>query len=124
MPVYDYKCKDHGIFYELATMEESGNPSLCPTCGLMSPRIIMVAPEILDMSPEKRKAEATNEKAQHEPVFSNKDRRESDEQHSRGCGCSAQKPTKSKLMYTAQGDKMFPSMRPWMISHWWECAQY
>jgi len=117
MPVYDYKCKDHGIFYELATLEDAEKPCLCPTCGLISPRIIMVAPEILDMSPEKRKAAATNEKAQHEPVFSNVDRRENDEEHSKGCGCNAQKPGKSKLMYTAQGDKMFPSMRPWMISH-------
>jgi hypothetical protein len=76
----------------------------------------MVAPEIMAMAPEKRKAMETNEKSRHEPVFSNVDRRESDEQHSSGCGCRAEKPG-SKLFYTAEGDKMFPSMRPWMISH-------
>lgn len=117
MPVYDYKCKEHGIFYGLASFDDSDKPAICPSCGVASPRIILVAPEILNMSPEARKAAATNEKAQHEPVVSTKDRREMDEEHSKGCGCSKQKPSKSKLMYTAQGDKMFPSMRPWMISH-------
>ncbi|MGH1485181.1 MAG: FmdB family zinc ribbon protein [Cellvibrionaceae bacterium] len=117
MPVYEYKCEEHGVFYGLATMDESDKPSHCTTCGGISPRIIRIAPEILDMSPSARKAAATNERSQHEPTFSTKDRRESDDEHSSGCGCNKQKPGKSKLMYTAQGDKMFPSMRPWMISH-------
>lgn len=117
MPVYDYKCKEHGVFHELAAMSEADKPVPCPTCGKACARIIMIAPDILDMSPVGRKAAETNERSQHEPAFSTKDRRESDEQHSRGCGCSNRNVGKSKLMYTAQGDKMFPSMRPWMISH-------
>jgi putative FmdB family regulatory protein len=117
MPVYEYKCEAHGVFYGLATIEDSGKPVHCTECGKLSPRVILIAPEILDMSPEARKAAATNEKNQHEPTVSTKDRRESDEEHRHGCGCQEQKPGKSKLMYTAQGDKMFPSMRPWMISH-------
>jgi putative FmdB family regulatory protein len=117
MPVYDYKCKDHGVFYELASIDDAANPALCPSCGIASARIIRIAPTILAMSPAARKAAATNERSQHEPVFSTKDRRQHDDQHRTGCGCSAQKPGKSKLLYTAQGDKMFPSMRPWMISH-------
>lgn len=117
MPVYDYKCNDHGVFYELASMENSDQPQACPRCGSACARIIMVAPEILAMSPEARKAATTNEKSSHEPVHSTKDRRELDDEHRSGCGCNKQKPSKSKLMYTAQGDKMFPSMRPWMISH-------
>lgn len=117
MPVYDYKCKDHGVFYGLASLEESDKPAVCPSCATVSPRIIMVAPQILEMSPAARKAAATNERSQHEPVVSTKERRELDEEHRSGCGCSKQKPGKSKLMYTARGDKMFPSMRPWMISH-------
>lgn len=117
MPVYEYKCQDHGVFYELATMEESQAPHECPSCGALCARIIRIAPEVLAMSPEKRKAMATNEKSQHEPVYSTSDRRESDEQHSAGCGCSKHKPGGSKLMYTAAGEKIFPSARPWMISH-------
>ncbi len=117
MPVYEYKCKDHGVFYELAAMDESQLPKDCPTCGTTSARIIRLAPDVLAMSPEMRKANETNERSQNEPVYSTKDRRENDEEHSAGCGCDSHKPGGSKLMYTAQGEKMFPTMRPWMLSH-------
>lgn len=117
MPVYEYKCSEHGVFYDLATIDDAAEPTDCPTCGVSSPRIIQLPPEVLAMSPAARKAAATNEKSQHEPAFSTKDRREHDHQHRSGCGCTHHGAKKSKLMYTAQGDKMFPSMRPWMISH-------
>lgn len=115
MPVYDYKCVQHGVFYELATMADSNLPCPCPQCTTPSPRIIMLAPQLLAMAPARRQAFATNEKAQHQPEASTKARRELDERHKRGCGCQDKKS--SKLFYTAQGEKMFPSMRPWMISH-------
>ena len=117
MPVYEYKCQTHGIFYDLATMEDAQQPSSCSECGVISPRIIMIAPEILDMATSIKNAHITNERSQHEPVYSTKDRRENDDEHRSGCGCDAQKPTKSVMLYTAAGEKMFPSMRPWMISH-------
>ena len=116
MPVYDYKCSQHGIFSELATFEHSQTPQPCPQCTELSARIIMMAPGILDMAPEKRKAMATNEKSRHEPEFSTAERRQHDHHHKHGCGCDAKKPG-SKLFFTSEGDKMFPSMRPWMISH-------
>ncbi len=37
--------------------------------------------------------------------------------HGKGCGCGDKPIRKSNLLYTADGNKMFPSMRPWMISH-------
>jgi len=117
MPVYEYKCKDHGVFFELATMDESQQPKNCPKCAQACARIIRIAPEVLDMSPEKRKAHATNEKNQHEPTFSSLEKREEDIEHSSGCGCNKRKPGGSKLLLTSTGEKMFPSMRPWMISH-------
>ena len=117
MPVYEYKCQEHGVFYELASMEESQMPKDCTECGKPSARIIRIAPEILTMSPAKRKAHETNERNQHEPTSSTKERRELDEEHSSGCGCNKKKPGGSKLLYTSTGEKMFPSMRPWMIGH-------
>ena len=116
MPVYDYKCRQHGLFSELATMDHSHLPAPCPQCSELSGRVIMMAPEILDMAPEKRKAIEKNEKSRHEPEFSTRERREHDHEHRHGCGCEANKRG-SKLFYTAEGNKMFPSMRPWMISH-------
>lgn len=116
MPVYDYKCKDHGLFYELATFAESDKPCACPTCGTLSGRVIMIAPEMYKMDKDIKHGHDVNEKNQHEPAYSTKARREEDEEHASGCGCE-KKLSKSKLMYTARGEKMFPSMRPWMISH-------
>ena len=121
MPVYDYKCPEHGIFHELATLEDFDKPSSCPQCQKMSPRVIIMSPEILDMAPEKRQAMQKNEIARHEPHFSTQDTRlENAERRKYKCGCShhdRQEKRSSKLFYTAEGNKMFPSMRPWMISH-------
>lgn len=116
MPVYDYKCQTHGLFFELATMEQSHAPAACPTCKALSARVICIAPDLLAIPKETKAAFALNEKAQNEPEYSTAERREHDHAHKKGCGCT-HKTKKSKLFYTADGDKMFPSMRPWMISH-------
>lgn len=118
MPVYDYKCPEHGIFHELATMEDFDKPASCPQCQKLSPRIIMMSPQFMDMAPEKRKAMERNEIARHEPQHSTLDTRlENAERLKHGCGCEHHEKQSSKLFYTAEGNKMFPSMRPWMISH-------
>lgn len=116
MPVYDYKCREHGLFYGLAKLEDSDKPANCTICGALAPRVIMIPPNVLNMPEEKKHAHETNERNQHEPTVSTKDRRAYDEVHQKGCGCE-KTLSKSKLMYTARGEKMFPSMRPWMISH-------
>lgn len=116
MPVYDYKCQEHGVFNDLATMADSDKPCACPSCGELSARIIRLAPTLFGMDSEKKHAHEVNEKNQHEPTHSTSERRAHDHCHAHGCG-SERKLSASKLLYTAQGDKMFPSMRPWMISH-------
>jgi len=119
MPLYDYKCAEHGVFHELVELVNFDKPCACPHCGALSPRVIMLPPEFLAMAKERRQAFETNERARHEPVFSNREIREeaSKHKHAPGCGCHQQNKRSSKLFYTASGDKMFPSMRPWMISH-------
>ncbi|MDG6773694.1 zinc ribbon domain-containing protein [Thiomicrorhabdus sp. ZW0627] len=120
MPVYDYKCPEHGIFFELATMEDSAKPMACPHCSTLAPRVLVLPPELFEMDPNKKEAIARNEKAQYEPQISNADTRAENEErlkHKKGCGCQHHKRGSSKLMWTADGKKMFPSMRPWMISH-------
>ena len=116
MPVYDYKCKTHGLFHELATMADFDKPCACPQCGQPAPRVIMISPELLTMDSSHRKAAATNEKARHEPIISSVESRATPKADG-GCGCGSQRKAASKLMYTAAGEKHFPSMRPWMISH-------
>jgi len=117
MPVYDYKCAEHGLFHSLVTLENSAKPAPCPECGSLAGRVIMIAPELLDMDSEKRKSMERNEKASHAPEFSTAERRVEDEQHAKGCGCSSSSVNKSKMLLTAKGEKIFPSMRPWMIHH-------
>ena len=122
MPVYDYKCADHGLFFELASMDESSQPKACPECATLCARVIMVAPEFLAMKKENRTAHERNEKAMHAPVLSTPDYRADQKErrehkHGKGCGCGDKPIRQSALMYTADGNKMFPSMRPWMISH-------
>ena len=116
MPVYDYKCKEHGVFNELATFEESGNPQPCPICGELSARIIRLAPELFKLSPAERNAHETNERSSHEPIISSQEQREHDDHHRKHCGCDHKK-NKRTMLLTARGEKMFPSSRPWMISH-------
>ena len=119
MPVYDYKCREHGLFNTLATMADSAKPVECPTCRALSPRVIVLPPEIAAMNAADRAAQDRNEKSRHEPVFSTADQRAHDKEHNRACGCGSAKHGNGKAMlfYTADGKKMFPSMRPWMISH-------
>jgi putative FmdB family regulatory protein len=117
MPLYDYKCREHGLFQELGTMAEPGKPAECPTCKALSARVIALPPHIMGMDPAKRQAEARNEKARHEPIISTADQRARDAEHRKSCGCKKKSDGKHMLFYTADGKKMFPSMRPWMISH-------
>lgn len=117
MPVYDYKCAEHGLFYELASIDDHAKPAHCPECQNLSARVIIMSPGILNMPKDKKQAMDRNEAARHEPQHSTSDTRaENADKLKHGCGCTHKKRS-SKLMYTADGNKIFPSMRPWMISH-------
>lgn len=122
MPVYDYRCREHGLFHQLATLTESAEPRACPTCGTLSARVIVLPPEVVNTDAGTRDAHERNERSQHAPLFSTPEQRKEAQakaahKHGKGCGCSSSQPKKSSLFYTADGKKMFPSMRPWMISH-------
>ncbi len=122
MPLYDYKCREHGLFHELAMLSESAQPKPCPQCGTPAGRVVMLPPELLAMAPARRDAIARNERSRHEPRFSTPEHRAEDQaraehRHGKGCGCHDHGVTKPKVFYTADGKKMFPSARPWMISH-------
>lgn len=130
MPLYDYKCAKHGLFHELATMAQSAEPYPCPQCGEKSARVILISPEMMRMAPENKKAMEKNENARHEPIFSTTESRiEADDRrrfaknkgHKGGCGCSEHKPEysalKQQVIFLPDGSKVFPSQRPWMISH-------
>lgn len=127
MPLYDYKCQKHGIFHELATLSESAMPRPCPQCAALSARVILLPPALRATDSATREAMQRNERSQHEPRFSTPEHR-ADAQarhehrhgknhHGKRCGCEHPGNDKPKVFYTADGKKMFPSARPWMISH-------
>lgn len=120
MPFYDYKCPQCGVFEELATMAAHAEPAKCPQCGTMSPRVIRLSPTLLDMDPGLRHAHAVNEENREAPKFSTKETREEvskSRKHGAGCGCCDPGIGKSRAIFLPDGSKVFPSKRPWMISH-------
>ncbi len=116
MPVYDYLCPECGPVSALRPMSESDLPYVCPDCNSQASRAILYAPNITSLSAHVRDAHYRNEKSQHEPKFSTKDER-AEKKHPAGCSCCSSGEKKNRTLYTADGSKMFPSGRPWMISH-------
>ena len=116
MPIYEYACEDCGGFTRLAKLSDSAEPSACPECGQLSPRVIS-APSLSLMTAENRGKWERNEKAQHEP---RRARRSS-------CGCTGAHTcgTGSKKSADASGEKATPKFqqqtkktaRPWMLGH-------
>lgn len=117
MPVYDYKCQTHGVFNELAKVEDYQKPMPCPSCNQLSPRVLCIPPELFKLDSHLHQAVERNEKACNAPLVSTKDQRENDSLHRQACGCTGNKAHKRSVLFTAQGEKMFPSARPWMVSH-------
>jgi putative FmdB family regulatory protein len=117
MPTYDYACPSCGGFDAFRSLAMRNEPCACPECATPSPRVFVSAPRLACVSSETRTAMDTNERARHEPRSSKSlDGSYSRLKHPAGCGCCG--AGKSKATVTgANGNKMFPTKRPWMISH-------
>lgn len=109
MPLYDYHCTGHGAFSELATLDDAALPAPCPVCRQPARRVIGV-PRALARRPELMLAHAVNERSQHEPLSAT----------SAAAAARREPPLGrrgTRAFYTQEGNKLFPSMRPWMIGH-------
>lgn len=113
MPCYDYHCGEHGVFEGLVAMDDRAAPQPCPQCGSPAARIVSAAPALLDMAPALREACARNERSRHEPRLCRG--RGTDLDHR--CGADAGSSIGRKTILLADGSKVFPSRRPWMIAH-------
>lgn len=115
MPTYDYACGQCGPFEAMRSIACRAEPVACPQCTSPAERAWLTAPRLASMSSQRRHAMSTNERASHEPK-SSKDKDYTRLKHPSGCGCCS--ASKSKVTATApNGNKSFPSKRPWMISH-------
>jgi len=113
MPTYDYACDQCGGFDAFRTLAARNEAATCPDCGGASPRVFASAPRLALMEGSTRRAMDTNERARHEPKRSSDYARL---KHPSGCGCCS--TAKRGATVTApNGNKAFPSKRPWMISH-------
>jgi putative FmdB family regulatory protein len=113
MPTYDYACARCGGFDALRTLARRNEPADCPQCGAAAPRVFAHAPGLALMQAATRSAIETNERARHEPKSSRDYQRL---RHPAGCGCCGT-GRRSATVTAANGNKAFPSRRPWMISH-------
>lgn len=112
MPVYEYMCNDCGPFTAMRPMAECELPEQCPGCKIDAPRVLLTAPYCATISPERRRAHATNERSAHAP----RTLADYKAAHPTGCACCSSRPSR----LTARGKngaKSFPTSRPWMISH-------
>ncbi|MBA4329196.1 MAG: FmdB family transcriptional regulator [Polaromonas sp.] len=113
MPTYDYDCAQCGSFDALRSVAMRNQDAACPSCGGVAPRILASAPALALMEGGTRLAMATNERARHEPKSSGSYARL---KHPAGCGCCAS-GKRGATVTAPNGNKAFPSKRPWMISH-------
>jgi putative FmdB family regulatory protein len=113
MPTYDYDCNACGGFDAFRTLSQRNEPAACPDCGGASPRVFASAPRLALMEGSTRTAIETNERARHEPKRSSDYARL---KHPSGCGCCST-AKRGATVTGANGNKAFPSKRPWMISH-------
>lgn len=113
MPTYDYACSDCGGFDALRSLADRNQPANCPDCGGASPRVFATAPRLALLDGHTRSAMATNERARHEPQHSSDYARL---KHPTGCGCCST-GQRGATLKAPNGNKAFPSKRPWMISH-------
>ena len=95
-------------------MAKSREPANCPSCAALSARDI--APPFLGAKSRNNIAVGDrNERARNEPLHS----AEHGHKHNAGGSCCNGQSSRisGKTLSNGSGDKMFPSMRPWMISH-------
>ena len=116
MPTYDYDCPSCGGFDAFRTLSARNEPAICPDCSEVSPRVFVSAPRLALLASTTRSAMDVNERASHEPKSSRDYARL---KHPSGCGCCSTSGSSRRgaTLRAANGDKTFPSKRPWMISH-------
>ena len=116
MPTYDYDCPACGGFDAFRTLAARNEPAICPDCSEVSPRVFVSAPRLALLASTTRSAMDVNERASHEPKSSRDYARL---KHPSGCGCCSTSGSSRRgaTLRAANGDKTFPSKRPWMISH-------
>ncbi len=113
MPTYDYSCAECGVFDAFRSIALRDEAATCALCGGLALRVLSSAPRLALMELGTRRAMDANDRARHEPQRSGEYSRFS---HPPGCGCCTS-GKRGATVTAANGNKAFPTKRPWMISH-------
>ena len=113
MPTYDYACADCGLFEALRSLAARNEATPCPHCAQPGARVLGGAANLALMNGHTRRAIETNERASNVPRKSGDLGKKA---HPAGCGCCST-GKRGATVTAPNGNKAFPSKRPWMISH-------
>ena len=102
MPVYEYECREHGLFELLNSLSQSRDPAPCPTCALPGARVLS-APHLCAMPRSALLARDRNERSRCDPRLSNTPD---------GCGQPARSSPQRPAPLQA-----YHGRRPWVIEH-------
>ena len=110
MPIYEYRCADHGLFEAMRPMAAYTDSCDCPECGIAADRVLVTAPHLATADRGRIQAHAVNERSADSPKKLSS--------HGAGCACCSggARPGRATLR-RSDGAKSFPGSRPWMISH-------
>lgn len=97
MPLYEYDCREHGVFELARSMQDSAKGAPCPWCQRDASRILSV-PAVRQLDRSTRVALDRNERSRHEPRLSQ-----------RGAAAPTEPPSTPKFK-TGGG-------RPWALEH-------
>ena len=113
MPTYDYDCKECGSFEAIRSISLRNEPAACPVCTQAAARVMVSSTGLAYLDGTTLRAMDANERSRHEAKSS---KNYVSHKHPAGCGCCSSSK-KTTTVTGKNGNKMFPSKRPWMISH-------
>jgi putative FmdB family regulatory protein len=102
MPVYEYECREHGLFELLRNVSQSGESAPCPTCTLPGARVLS-APHLCAMARSQLLARDRNERSRYAPKVSPTP----DGRDPRAARSAPEKPAL----------RAYHGRRPWVIEH-------
>lgn len=109
MPMYEYECRAHGTFEAIASIAACREPAACPTCDVVSSRVLSV-PHFSSMPRSEIIARDRNERSRHEPRISSTPGACS---HAGPCNHGSRGKPKAKPGQL----QAYKGKRPWVMEH-------
>jgi putative FmdB family regulatory protein len=109
MPLYEYECRKHGTFEQIASIAACREPGACPECAAPAARVLSV-PHFSSMARSEIIARDRNERSRHEPRVSSTPGSCS---HAGPCNHGSRGKAKAKPGQL----QAYKGKRPWVMEH-------